>query len=895
MASRHLRTIIRHLLEFTLSLATTGAGLWAEQPPAKQEAKSGSSEQPQRQKEQAPRTDLYGDPLPQGAVARLGTVRLRAIGAQVGLSPDGKTIVTVAGEMLPLIKIFDVDTGKLRERRELPGVSFGEPLKTYLSPDGRLLAVQESDSGALDIRDISTGKQRYQLRPRKDKRIGLVVFSPNGKSLAAVEGDPGGNNAVLRVWNIASNVERELKGCQGLPKSIAFSADGKLLAASDPFHHVMCYDVEKSKRLWRVESRSYGPLAFAPDGRTVIAAPGDFYSLEETPPKNKNRLKMWRDARTWDAWDAATGKLARGVKLPEDFGTELAVAADNRTLVFVPSPDPERHRGVDCRVRFWDLQTGRQIRRLDAEGHIGPFFPDGKSFLTNSGVLQRWDLATGRPLLPATEKMGHGGEIICAVYCPDGRRLASSARDGTISLWDVATAKPLHILRGHEADDLAFTPDGKHLVSGPNHDELYVWNTETGQKARRVPLPDRSGNSGGLFWRLQLSSDGRMATVAGYGESVANKPSLVGVLTRWDLTTGKRTSRVEWEHQVSKCDAFSPDGLLLASYEGLLDTATGKIRVKLEGEGGQCYAFSPDGRLVTGIVLTRDIEEEKIDSNTNCLAIVVWDTKSGRALHHIPIPVSGEGPLAFSPDRRYLAAAGMKDLRVWELATGRMVLRHKAHERTLCGLCGAFTFCLSFAPDGRTLATGDPDSTVLIWNLAPSIGPATAKDLPRLWEDLAGSDAAKAYSASWRFADAPDETIRFLRERLRPITPAPAAKVRQMLVDLNSDEYPKREAATMRLRELGERAVISLREGLKARPSLEVRLRVKNLLKLLEEPQSGGLLRQLRAVAILERIGTLEAQQILKALAEGMPEARVTREAKESLERMRARRLGENR
>jgi hypothetical protein len=110
------------------------------------------------------------------------------------------------------------------------------------------------------------------------------------------------------------------------------------------------------------------------------------------------------------------------------------------------------------------------------------------------------------------------------------------------------------------------------------------------------------------------------------------------------------------------------------------------------------------------------------------------------------------------------------------------------------------------------------------------------------------------------------------------------------LADLDSNELQKREAAVARMRELGHRAERSLKAALKASPSPEMRPRLEDLLKDLEKPPSGEGLRQLRAIAVLEHIGTAEAQQLLKALAQGMSEARETREAKASLERLTARR-----
>lgn len=852
------------VLGLTLAMAAAGAGMWAYQPPAKHEDKAQAPEQPRKQAGQQTRTDRYGDPLPEGVIARLGTVRLRAVGASAAFSSDGKRILTITYGRL--VKLWDADTGKPLARRELP---INSPGQVDLSPDGRLLMVRESGfDSPLDIWDIPTSKRLHRLQLRQRVTIYREAFSPDSKMLAVAE--HGAGKSVIRLWDMESGEQRELKGQASTPESLAFSPDGKLFAAADN-QRIICWNVAKREILWQTRG-TYGiSLAFTADGRTVIGSPG-------------------HRERTWHAWDTATGKPVSGLKLPEGYNyAKSAVAPDDRILVFVQGRNVQ---GSDGRVRLWDLRTGKLRHTLTAEGNIGPFAPDGKSLLTNDGVLQRWNLETGQPLLPDTDKMGHRSEVSCAVYSPDGRRLASAARDDTIRLWDVAKAKPLHILRGHEASALAFTPDGKHLVSGGIEGDWYIWNTETGKVVRRIPLHDpKGGEKKQNVWRLHVTPDGRTVLVLGYDPD--DSIGVNGILSRWDLATGQRKNHVKTGPSDGFYGGFSPDGRTLASHGELLDTATGKVRVKLEGEPGYLphYAFTSDGRYVAGH-LTRTVQEP-MRFTTKFEGIRIWEAATGRARRLLPTDWVGQ--LAFSPDGRYLAAADSKGLRLWEWTTGQVVLKHKAHEQMRGSYGQSFASCLSFAPDGRSLATGHLDSTILIWNLVPSSLPPTAADLPRLWEELIATDAARAYAASWQLVEAPKEAIRFLRERLRPVAPVSAETVRPLLAELDSDDFSKREAAAARLRKLEDRAAGYLNEALKARPSLEMRRRVEELLKRLEEPPSGEVLRALRAVAVLERIGTAEARQILKTLAQGMPEARVTREAKVSLERLAARRPAEKR
>jgi hypothetical protein len=111
-----------------------------------------------------------------------------------------------------------------------------------------------------------------------------------------------------------------------------------------------------------------------------------------------------------------------------------------------------------------------------------------------------------------------------------------------------------------------------------------------------------------------------------------------------------------------------------------------------------------------------------------------------------------------------------------------------------------------------------------------------------------------------------------------------------MLGQLDSKRFAVREKATQQLEQLGERASPALRKALAAGPALEVRQRIEQLLEKLSKPvASTDLLRGLRAIEILEQVGTATARQVLESLARGDPEARLTRDARDALARLSAR------
>jgi hypothetical protein len=256
-------------------------------------------------------------------------------------------------------------------------------------------------------------------------------------------------------------------------------------------------------------------------------------------------------------------------------------------------------------------------------------------------------------------------------------------------------------------------------------------------------------------------------------------------------------------------------------------------------------AFSPDGRLVaSGVSLERDPGSD-------------------------PLPEIDDG------------------IRVWSVVTGEEARRLSGSNSTVTSL--------AFSPDGTRLASGLRNSTVLFWEVPPAPnghrgeGPSSGpKDVQALWADLAGTDARKAHTAVWALADSSRATIAFLTDRLQPWPEPDVERIKRLIADLDSDRFAVREQAAQNLRQFGESAVPLLNDALTKQPTVETRQRLEQLIERAEAPlTSGEALRALRAVEVLERIGTPEAQQWLRRLAGGAPAARVTRAAQASLDRLR--------
>ncbi len=330
---------------------------------------------------------------------------------------------------------------------------------------------------------------------------------------------------------------------------------------------------------------------------------------------------------------------------------------------------------------------------------------------------------------------------------------------------------------------------------------------------------------------------------------MSGAPNAPAELRAWDLTTGKQL----WQSNLSNRDAerdrwplaFSADGKALAC----------------EGEGG---------------------------------ALVVYDGGTGRELRSLPM--SGAAALSavrFSPDGRLLAAGyAMSDrkpscVRVWELATGTARLEFTGH-------IGEVT-ALAFSPDGKRLASGSADTTVLVWDLTGRAGDVArekvaAEELDKLWGALADPEGRAAHLAMRRLEASPEEAVALLAKQVKPAEgkALDAAAVAKLIAALDAESFDERENAGHELEALGRGAEPALRKALAGAPSAEAKRRVEGLLDKLRDNGAPPpeLVRPLRAVEVLEHVGTPEARNVLEGWAKGAADAPLTAAAKEALERL---------
>ncbi len=811
---------------------------------------SRGGEPPKEPRSEKAHVDLYGDPLPQGAIARLGTVRFRHPGSvrAAAFSPDGK-FIAASSDGLNTIILWERATG--RKIREIT-VTGLPPLMAQLrfSPDGNRL--YGSLTHCRDMRmyawDIWTGMDPKDVPPRP---VGSNVlgFSPDAQEVILLD-----RKGEIVRWDIDKGKER---GCYSKPDhatGIATLVGDRVLVPRFDGQTVGMWDAADKKQLWSAKmtrDKNYPilPINFSPDGKLFgFEAPERVISVHES----------------------VSGKLVRQLKADVDMiYHSVSISPDGRTVAA---------SNRDGSLRLWDLESGQErLKPAPQLGYIQVFFaPDSKTFATSgSGAVELWDRASGKRVTASQGLISHVSSLS---FSPDGRIAATSSWSGSypvVQLWDVQTGRALRSFNTPSVEntlEATFSPDGSLLaaVGWAAKEQVWIWDIRTGRQLHAL------GGHKGRCTCVAFSPDGKRLVS---GDRYYNRTGQQeGRLCIWDVESGKRLREIRGTNGDIRRVLFTPDGrYLLAAAFGvhIYDADTGRLV-------GQPF---PAKTWIDGLALSADGRLLAI-SSYNGPSVRLWELATRR---EIPLAIPGGDSVALTADGRTLAVGSPKR---------DVVLFHWPSGKTAGRLSADFDVRTraSFSPDSRKLATvWHPDSTALIWDVAhlvnpplPAVAKPTEAELQRWWADLSDADPGTAYKAVWRFVAVPEQALPFLAASLRPIKPAKTTTVARLIDELDSDQFQVRERASRELSSLGEIVVDALRKTRKGNISVEQARRIDQLLTELAGPVPGPeQLRASRAVAILEQVGSEETRKILAGLAAGAAGARLTQEAQGALKRLK--------
>lgn len=654
-----------------------------------------------------------GDPLPEGAKARLGTARMRSTsGSPTALTPNGRflagptssgaigflelngdvartaridgefgTVVAFSADVKRALSVgyggafvWDTGTGKVLAKAARNTLSGDNG--AALSADGKVFALggtksfNEKDKDKLPtatVWDVDGNKEAASIRPAQNETV-QVALSPDGKRVATwgyhydrdakeppkPEADPA---RVVQFWTAADGKEtakvRLLTGAN--PATVAFSPDGALAAVSGGEGAIYLFDpatgAAKGQLLGR--SRQGRRLAFSPDGKTLASA-GEDGAVQR--------------------WALADGKRLGTTEppVPLTYPRGLQFTDNERVVAW-------SNRG--SATFAWEVPSGKLL--TPAGGHINPVTSaavagGGKEVFTaaSDGVVLRWDPATGKELgaLPLKAPLsGYGsGAVTGTVYLTaDGTRALANDGNG-LAVYDLPSGSQQFVIPAdyNRENRAAFTPDGAKVVqvvssydAKKNPSRVVVWDVAAAKKLGEVDLP------GLTQVNAALSPDGKTLVTA------ALKPEEKGesefVVTGWELATGKKRGE------------FTEPG----GYGSLAVVATGdnKTAVVLSPKSGPVVVDFTAGTKVRAL----DLGGKQAGAN---------------------VAVSSDGKLVAVATRPGFGPTPVSPVVVFEADTGKV-------KKTISGGPGNLN-ALVFSPDGKLLVTGSYDTTALVWDLS---------------------------------------------------------------------------------------------------------------------------------------------------------------------------------
>jgi WD40 repeat protein len=713
--------------------------------------------------------DPQGDPLPDGALARLGTTRWRQ-GSSItymAFGSNGNTLVTAGQD--GTVRLWDMATGQEVRRFARPTMP-AQPNARPVRPPAP--AIPQPVPPARPGTPAPAAKPVPAPVPTVPKPAGQAAnpqAAAPAVALPRATGGKGGPDEAKPNADADAKAEAELKarveaaraqaeaaavaarqqallGGQGASNSsaVALSVDGKTIAVAGGTA-IQLYEVETGNPLHKLTAPA-APigLLFSPDGRTLAARAADGSAVLWSPDTGKERHRIKPAVQPTNQRTAVAALRTGGD------GPGMTFTSDSKALVLASSEIKDGN--IAGAVKFWDVNSGEELREL--KGPLGliagvALSPDGKVLTySEAGVVKAFKADTGDVLFE-TRLAEPAGSLL---YSPDGKRLAVRGRTGMVRVCDGENGRELFVLgepptgalRGTvavggllgtslspEVRNVAFSPDGQRVAAAAGG-TIRVWSAVTGKE---LPLGD--GHTASLA-AVVLSPDGK--TAVSWGSD--------GTIRRWDTATGKTvgTFRLPGATVAISADgrtvaASGPDGTIR-----LFNSADGREVRHFKGapRGAAGLAFSPDGKALAergadGVIRLYDpatgTESRQFASQggSNPLppgAVVVAPPRLGGS-------ASASG-LVFSPDGKLLAApgsattattgAGAVNVRtatrgsratitLYDVATGKPL-------RTIEPSVSVASF--AFSPDGRVLATENADDSLSLWEVA------SAKERARL-------------------------------------------------------------------------------------------------------------------------------------------------------------------
>lgn len=535
-----------------------------------------------------------------------------------------------------------------------------------LSPDGSLVAYTP-EVNTTSVMHVETGEHIAKLRDNytDTSTVGCnqLVFSPCGEYLAACN---RGNK--VHVWNVNSGTlemaptvygdNRRLE--HGIP---AFMLDGNLRVAGISSREVVIWDRTQQKTVDSFEASRRLSGCFSSDG-TRFAIRNRHGELQVWTQDNPSTVK------------SLPTHLSRGV-------VDVRFSKDSRTLLSCHDP---------AGYRLWDIKQ-RQVKQtfyIPRPNSLGVISTSrSREFLAavaDSRVIKVWNLVSDTQIAELTEK--YKG-VTRMTFSPTEEYLVTTNIRKIINIWHLASSTQIAELSQNPSrvNRMEFSRTGEYFVSVYG-DSFSIWDTSRWEKRHHMPLPEQRSKR----WKLLFHPNNNHLIT-----SMLDGPTLV-----WDIKNGEQIGALD----TTVCLDTS---LYKATQQNIQ-----KLYEQPETSHPRLWTlrFSRCGTLIAGGIRHGKMGE-----------IRFWDATTLETRMVIIPPTGCQKPqtLKFSPCGKYLAVGaqwqdGQKriSVRLWDVETGENMYTFWGHPTDV--------WSLDFSPDGKLLASGSYDGTILLWDMKPIIG-----------------------------------------------------------------------------------------------------------------------------------------------------------------------------
>jgi WD40 repeat protein len=559
-----------------------------------------------------------------------------------------------------------------------------------ISPNGKLLASVGLDEQNIYLWDVASAKLIRILEGHKAD-VTDVSFSADSKSLATCSKD-----RAAKIWDLASGAVTVVFEI-GDDEGVAFSPDGKLLAASDA--------TGKSVNLWDIGKQAIiknlggtGGSVFSPDGKTLFN----------------------RDEENVYAWDVKSGQKLFSFK-GQNVNIHISVSPDGKKIAV---------NDTDV-ITVRDAKTGQELTEIAPDrSKIAVFTADGKSLIATSRYreLREWDVSsksTNKVYLDETKGIVRRFDqpenyVNVGVVTPDGKNFISGHQSDGIKVWNIESGKIVKEFAEESGNSykVSISPDGQNIflnIPGViTSDPTYFWNTTfsrlvknpTQDQALEEPIlffspsketlllqseEDESdpNNKSGVVVNAQTGEEigkfpDSVVSYAPNGKTFLTQPRNPVKLSLRDVRNGELIRRFDGSEKFNRYRAkfaFSKDSKTLGAVQigefnilNFWETETGKIisETKLDGwyekDASEVTALNIDAKLFA--VTTKEIENTTDAKSLD--QVILIDTRSLKEVRRVAVDLEVDS-MIFSPDGNFLVIKdGLGKIEILNTATGQI-------------------------------------------------------------------------------------------------------------------------------------------------------------------------------------------------------------------------------